>query len=551
MRKFLPACLLSIFSLNSFCQHSQLNLSNNFKIAEKEYKNQTVTHSIYHNNSFYTATNSGIGSNYKWAFTKLYDMKFAVTISKFDRDMNEIKKFELENGEKIFGPFEPELILLKNKLCLAYFQNDNTQSSFSLYLALVNENDLTIKETKKICTIQQKNVGLFRIVEVLQAGLVYITNSSDNTKIFIACKAAPNTIQTFVIDNDLNIVHQTTLHTTATEFDISSAVLTNDDVECLILRSKDETRVVSINADGKKTETRLKASGNLFPYQTTAILSKDSKRIYICSTTTLAGDNNQNCTGLLLSTLDCNTLKLSKALVYEFSPEFLENISQKGGGDKKRKEYFIYNFTPNLMELDNGNIVILGSPENESSSSSMKMSVDMNNNTQWRNVATSTLKVGPIIAFFPDKNGKTFEYAAIPRKINFSKSAQSGTGAIKLVQTPGISHSYSSFIATAIGDEIVILYDDDENNLTKGDLEKLVTAHKPGNLVLTEAEINKDKKLQYRKQIGENLKGNYTYFLGNVIPTSSPSIIFPIGKEGLNFNARKIFYSNWCFLDIK
>jgi hypothetical protein len=201
--------------------------------------------------------------------------------------------------------------------------------------------------------------------------------------------------------------------------------------------------------------------------------------------------------------------------------------------------------------LDNGNLVILGSPENESTSSTTKMSLDMNNNMQWREVATSTLEVGPVIAFFPDKQGKTFEYAAIPRKIDFSRSAQSGTGAIKIVQAPGISHSYSSFIAAPIDNEIVILYDDDENNLRKGDLEKLVTAHTPGNLVLAEAEVNSDKKLQYRKQIGENLKGNYTYFLGNSIPTSSSSIIFPVAKEGSNFNARKIFYSNWCFLDIK
>jgi hypothetical protein len=551
MKKLLPVCLLVIFSLNSFCQHSQLSFSDDFKIAEKEYKNQTVTHSIYHNNSFYTATNSGIGGNYKWAFTKLYDLNFAITISKFDRSMNEIKKFELQNGEKVFGPLEPELFLLNNKLCLAYFQSDNNKSSFSLYLTLVDDNDLITKETKKICTIQQENVGIFKMESVVKSGLVYIAASSDNTKALIVCKASPNTVQAFVIDNNLNLIHQSKVHTAATEFNIPSAVLTNDGLECFVLKSKDETRAVCINPEGRKIETRLNASGNLSPYQTTASLSRDGKNIFICSTTTLSGDNDMNCNGLLLSQLDCNTLRLSKPLAYEFPPEVLEALSLKGGGGKHKKEYFIYNFTPNVMELDNGNIVVLGSPENESTSSSMKMSMDMNNNMQWRDVATSTLEVGPVIAFFPDKNGKTFEYAAIPRKINFSRSAQSGTGAIKLVQAPGISHSYASFIATAIGDEIVILYDDDENNVNKGDLEKLVTARTPGNLVLAEAEINSNKKLQYRKQIGENLKGHYTYFLGNVIPTSSSSIIFPVGKEGVNFNARKMFYSNWCFMDIK
>src|SRR6187401_93808 len=88
MKKLLSVSLFGLFSFISFGQHSQLSLSEDFKIAEKEYKDQTVAHSIFYNNSFYTATNSGIGSNYKWAFTKLYDLKYAVTISKFDRNMN-------------------------------------------------------------------------------------------------------------------------------------------------------------------------------------------------------------------------------------------------------------------------------------------------------------------------------------------------------------------------------------------------------------------------------------------------------------------------------
>src|SRR5450631_665127 len=133
MKKLLSLSLLSFFSLSSFCQHYQVTLSEDFKIAEKEYQDQTVTHSIYYNNSFYTATNSGIGGHYKWAFTKLYDMKYPVTISKFDRNMNKIKDFELDNGERQFGPLIPQLILLNNQLCLAYYQSDN-KSSFSFYL---------------------------------------------------------------------------------------------------------------------------------------------------------------------------------------------------------------------------------------------------------------------------------------------------------------------------------------------------------------------------------------------------------------------------------
>ncbi len=548
MKKFLFAQLLSLFSLISFCQHSQITISDDFKIAEKEYKNETVTHSIYHNNCFYTATNSGIGDHYKWLFTKLYDCKYAVTISKFDKNMNKIGDFELANGEKQFGPLMPELILLNNKLCLAYFQSDN-KTSFDLYLSLVDENNLTIKEPKKICTIQQENVGIFKIESIINAGLVYFIHSADNTKTLIACKTSPNTMLTFVLDNDLNIVKQTTVHTDNDGFYIAKAVLTNNNIECYILSSGGETKAVCVSADGKKSEMKLNSSGNLVPYNTNASLSKDGKSIYIYSTTSL-GKEDKNCNGLLLSQLDCSTLQLSKPLQYEFMPEMVETVYGKGGGTEHKREYFMNNFMPYLMELDNGSMVILGSPEDVSVSTKTVASFD-NNRMKTEEESTTTLDVGPVMAFYLNKNGKTFDYAIIPRKISLSKSASSGSGAIQIVESPDISRSYSNFSATNLGNEIAIVYDDDENNITRSEDEKISEAHTPKNLVLAEALINKDKKLEYRKQIGQNMSGRYTYFLGNIIPTSSSSIIFPIAKEGNSFHANKIFYTNWVFLNVK
>jgi len=86
MIRFLFLAALSLFSAKSFCQHTQLNFSDEFKIAENDdYKDQTVANSVFLNNLFYTATNSGIGGNNKWLFTKLYDMKYAITIASFDK----------------------------------------------------------------------------------------------------------------------------------------------------------------------------------------------------------------------------------------------------------------------------------------------------------------------------------------------------------------------------------------------------------------------------------------------------------------------------------
>ncbi|MDP4218210.1 MAG: hypothetical protein Q8927_18575, partial [Bacteroidota bacterium] len=331
-------------------------------------------------------------------------------------------------------------------------------------------------------------------------------------------------------------------------FDISTAVLTNDNLECLLLSSDEGAKVVCSLPDGRRTEMKLGQAGSPILYASNASLSRDGKRMMICSTITVAERDQKVCTGFLVSELDCSTGKIVKSSTYPFTPEIIEAISQKGGGYKHKKEYFINNFTPHPMELDNGELVILGCPEQLSSSVSTS-APNMNNQT--REIATTTLEIGPVIAFYPKRGATTFEYAIVPRKMNLSSSAGSGTGSVRIVQIPGISHSYSNFTVSTLGDEILILYNDEEANLAKSENENISEAHSTKDLVLAEALIGKDKKMQYRKQIGKNLSGKYTYYLGNIAPTTSSSIIFPVGKQGMGFNARKTYYTNWCFLDVK
>jgi hypothetical protein len=172
MKNLLFIFLFSLISFASFSQHSKITVSEDFKIVEKEYQDETIGHSVYFNNNFYTATNTG-ASNHKWAFAKLYDIGFGMTVSRYDKNMNKLKDLELENGEKIFGPIIPRMLLLNNKLCLVFFQKNDDKASFSLYLASVDETSLTMGEKKKICTIQQENVGMFKFESVINAGFVF------------------------------------------------------------------------------------------------------------------------------------------------------------------------------------------------------------------------------------------------------------------------------------------------------------------------------------------------------------------------------------------
>ncbi|HSB92405.1 MAG TPA: hypothetical protein VLC28_04775, partial [Flavitalea sp.] len=411
-----------------------------------------------------------------------------------------------------------------------------------------DETNLSLKGPKKICTIQQENVGIFKIEKVIEAGLAYFSISADNTKMLVVSKSSANLLQTFILDNALDVVKQGSLPVKFTEYTIPSAVLTPDNKICLILKADKETAILCANADGKKVEVKYNSVGNQTPYFTRAKLSKDGNSIYIYSTsipTDQVEKEEQWCNGFLISQLDCHTLKISKPLSYEFTPEMIQNISQKGGGIKHKREYLMYTFDPELHELSDGTVSLVGSPETTTVSTS---SSAPNSRGESRLTTRTTLTVGPVVAFYPAKNGRAFEYVIIPRRINLVKGASSGSGAVKIVQSQTVSHSSAGFISSVIGDEMVILYNDNLKNIALAEDQKPVTADGNGDLELVEAVISKDKKLAYRKLISETQKKRYTYFLGNSIPSSSSSIIFPLGKEGIAFNARDIFFTNWCFI---
>jgi hypothetical protein len=545
-----PIAVLIILLCSSqlFSQHGTLTLSNDFQVTEGYYKHETVTNSVYFNNNFYTATNSTMSAG-KWLFTKLYDVKFSVTLSQFDKDMKPIKEVVLENGDKNFGPLIPKLISFNDKLYLTYFKAADDKSSFNVYMAALDEKSLALGEPKLICNIKQDNVGIMKIESVIEAGLVYFVISPDNARLLAVCKSAPNKVQTVVLDDKLQTVKQNLVSVSLQSFEIPSAVLTDDNRACLILDTeKDGTSILCVGPDGEQKEIHYNAAGSFAPYYTRAKLAKDGKNIFIYSTTTEAGQSASWCNGFMVARLDPATFKLSKPIAYALTPEFIQTVSEKGGGIKHKGNHFLSNFTPQMLELDNGDIAIVGSPERSASDVSESLP---NMNGQTHMVATNTVTVGPVIVLYPKMNGNTYDQVIVPRAIILSKVQQSGSGAIQVVSSPRQSDVTTGFLATNLGNEIVIVYNDNSKNLSKGVDAKLEVSTSTSDLELAEALINKEKKLEYRKLISEIKEGRATFYLGSSIPANSSSIVFPIGKEGRGFKAMKMYYTNWCFLDIK
>lgn len=532
--------LLVTLSVSASCQLSQVSFSDDFKVINHDYRDQIVGNAIYHKNSFYSVTNSGIGLG-KWLFTKLYDIKFDVALAQYSSDMKTIKEQKLDNGEKNFGPIPPSLFFMQNKLVLLHFKSEN-KSSYDLYLSHVDENSLALSNTKKICTFLQENVGILKLQSALNDGMAFVCNSIDGEKTLIACKTAPGKLQSYIIDTNLNVVRKTDIPAPGNGVYISSAVLTKDNLECLVIKSEQDTKIVHVAPDGRKGQKIISVAGPQKMYATYAKLANNGKSIYIYSATNPTGQRSESCNGLQLMKFDCAAMQFSKPVDYRFTTDVLEIIAQRDGKSERRSKEYQYDFRPVLIELENEKIVILGSPEMSEQSSYTTMDGNRSQTT-----VKTEMNVGPVIAFFPSVTGASLEHVLIPRKIELSKSNSGSSGGVSFLQVMGTSGSALGFIAKSSGNKIVILYNDNETNVNSSADQKTVKSKSTKSFVLAEAVLLDDKTIVHRKQIADNIKGSATYHLGNAVQNTSNQLVFPIGKDGVGFD-KKIF-TNWCFIN--
>ena len=111
-KNLLVFLLLSALFVNA--QKVNVSLSN-------EFKEQTDGLIVKLGNNYY---NSQIimGAPSLNFFKKLHSVGFGITIHKYDDKMQEVKKVDLDNGNKSFSPPESKLILFANRLLLIHFK---------------------------------------------------------------------------------------------------------------------------------------------------------------------------------------------------------------------------------------------------------------------------------------------------------------------------------------------------------------------------------------------------------------------------------------------
>jgi hypothetical protein len=560
MKQYLIIAAFLHITFSSFSQSFKVGYSDEFKIVEKFNRDKVFKSAILYHNNIYSVINPHVAGAGKWLFTKLFDFSYSLRVSKYDRNMNVIKEFDLDNGSSDFAPIEPVLIDFNGTLVMAYYKPFD-KKAFDLYLSVVDPESLQLSQPVKIMSVPVENVGLLKVEKELDNLNIKFELSPNKTKLLLTGMVKDNEAAIFVLNNRLEVERQTKVHLPGSKYSLTSAVISNSDFVCMSFSSgEDDNLIIALSANGNKTESKIKGlSDGLVPNESYLKLSKDQSTVYIYSTASASKQDYKYSKGLLVTAIDTLNPKAPKPMLYEFGADFYQAMCDKGGGNKHRKEQRVFNFMPRLTELDNGNILVYGSPQISTSQSQTVLSTPMmgsngmsgmNASPTTKTYTRSTYEAGSIVSFLINKNTAQYTYSVIPRDIIISRT-DTRSGSVQIIQSPWISHNFSGFFVTELKDKIVFIYDDCAKNIERdlNDKTYSVTSLQP-NYALAEAAIDKNGKILYRTKLADDPKGAYTFYMSESIIGNNNSYLIPIAKQGTGFNGMREFYNKWCILEL-
>ncbi len=526
MKQFPLLFLFTLVFTAGYSQHFKVSSSAEFKVTERLNKNHVISNSMSFRGSLYSIYMNKSTGGSKWLFTKVFDIKNAFEIAKYDINMNLVRENKVENGEKNFANINPELIHFNDRLLVGYFKHYKKEA-FEYFIAAVDTVSLALSEPVKLFSIPVKNVGIMKVSEFVTEIPVQVAVSPDNSRILFAAVSEGNTVKVQVLNRELKTEKQYTVPVSgAGKYTASKGIITNDGFILFPLNNEEgDRKLLTIDQAGKKDLLNLSSQApGKYPYPLSCQLSRDQQSVYLFSALNNNKGDNLYCHGVFLTSYDLRQNKLQKAIVYPFTTEFMTALIGKGSV-KSANILYVFTFTPQLTELDNGDLVLTGAPE-----------IRRSETTQYGNkqpTSWSIYEAGSVISVFINKETGAGIPAFLPRRIYLSM--------------PGaLSSPFSRIYILGRPGSIALAYIDYENNINQSPDKPVYTSNSPAGLVLAEAEIGKDGTIVSRKQLGTNQKGYYSYYMNYALTEPGQDfLLIPIGKQGLNFNENKEFFTYW------
>ncbi len=299
------------------------------------------------------------------AFTfKLHKTKHSVSLYRYDNNMRLLKKTELFNGEKKFGPMPTKLISINYKPYMVYCLLQE-EGPAKLLVAEIDMATLNIRESKELLELDVKNVGLLKAMSFMKSLNLSLKTSPDYTKLlWFWSSGTNNSYQYTVMDYELNVLRKK-IETVAQvkRITIQSSAIDNDgNVICSYRANPDKDvylqRIAISSAQKTKTIDLIVPDVKL--YQSIVVPSFKGELIHVAGTFTT--DEN-HLKGLFYQKLNTSTGQLSKIIVTPFTTELVQHLDKKDDGgwaNRKEKKFGVDRIDFEGFELEDGELALVG-----------------------------------------------------------------------------------------------------------------------------------------------------------------------------------------------
>lgn len=537
--KYLLSYLLLFCSAVTSAQQLNISYSEEFKVVEHFNKNKVVKNSVCRNKFFYSATNDRLTGGQKWLFVKFYDAKYSLKIAKYDLNMNLVKEQKLENGDDLFSAIDPQLIQFGGKLLLGYYKPEQREF-VDFYISIVNEETLQLSPPIKVLRMNVPDVGMFKLEDMLMRSVVSYESSRDDKKLLFLGMTDKNKLGIAILNGDLKVEKKEEMEVTGKgSYSIFSGAISNTGFTCVTLYSdKGDAKVLSFNNSGGKSEYEVSFSEKEENYSAIrCLLSKDESTVFLYSVI-LDGkwDDSKYCKGFWVTSIKAAAKSNSlNPVVYPFPETDIALICEKGGGNGKRKNKNVYNFIPQMKELDDGTLVFSGSPQ--------YMDVDVLSS---KTSVYTTTSEGSLLIFFVKPGIPGYVFSILPREITLNGGLSVASSVSNLTASHLSKGYYGAYIFTK-GDSVLVIYDDNEKNANQPVSESTISTKSTYDLILTAAVITKKGEIISRKVIGQKSNEKNSYYVSEALIQGKNSLIIPLAAPGSLFKARDEFYNYWCF----
>jgi len=512
-------------------QTATVTLSQKFQLKDRGLTNSTGT-TCRLGNFFYCMEYEYKSRQFALS-ASLEKIKYGINLYKYTPDMKEVSKNSLNNGKKEFGPFDPQTVVLNNKLLLFYYQVQ-PDGGIKLFVKTVDPQTLNETEAKELYTISEDNVGLFKMEDAISHNNLALVKSPDEKELVVVQSGNTNEVFTCIINSNNEVVKPmtTVIKDDYQDFKLQDVFLDNKENKCFsytYTADKLNKRGVLVqNNKGKEAFLDFSTGNTDWESNTLAFhLAKDNKTLYLYANYY----GNYLDEGVLLSSLDAEHLTYGKAQLFPYTDDIKQKMHKLGFGSKDDGNYTVKRVDYTCTELEDGTLALTGYPSATSSST-----------------YTSGFTSSPVGGSFPQSYQTVVTSTAGPVINIFLKGSQCKFGLLNRMQA---NSEASGYIPVAYKNTLVCIYCDSKKNLEAGTDQKIKSSSKAADLVLIQAVISSDGAIISRKVISDAPEGSNYFYLDYNKQLSDKSYLMPIGRQRMNMARYYTEIDQWATVTVQ